>query len=414
MGKRLGIGTTKCLVDVDGTSIILRTLRMLDDVNDVRVVVGYQADKVIEAVRAYRNDVTFVFNHDFMHNGTGASVCLAAKHANDYVLTLDGDLLIHPSDMRIILEQEGEFIGVTAPGTDNPVLTSVDDGCVTEFSREHGEFEWTGVCQFRADRLARGDGHVYQLLEPYLPVPYLYIRTKEIDTMNDYEAAVKWVRNGFSDNVVVGVIGDARTTESIDVLRRIAESLEKALPNSAPRLLFDNVRMQHTDTGASQFFGELYSAVERMGSAGATSILLANDALGTKAMELDAIGTASMSGLVNGAKLCADEIRRRGSATAQVISARAESGVDECVRYLASQGIETRVLDLSQTPTDQLAEEIVKSASAADDLTILDSASSMVLRRSQGTIDPKTIIDPIELYIDSIVQACRRSESRVS
>lgn len=199
MGKRLGIGTTKCLVDVAGTPLIIRTLRMLDDVDDVRVVVGYQAEKVIEAVNKYRNDVTFVFNHDFKHNGTGASVSLAARYANDYILTLDGDLLIHPEDMKFLLEQDDEFIGVTAPGTDNPVLTVVEDGCVTEFSRERGSFEWTGVCQFLSSRVPEGDGHVYQLLEPGLPTKYLYIRTKEIDTMNDYENAVRWVLNGYSD-----------------------------------------------------------------------------------------------------------------------------------------------------------------------------------------------------------------------
>ena len=62
MGKRLGLGTSKCLVDVAGESLIMRNLKMLDDVDDVRVVVGFQAEKVIEAVNAYRRDVTFVFS----------------------------------------------------------------------------------------------------------------------------------------------------------------------------------------------------------------------------------------------------------------------------------------------------------------------------------------------------------------
>ena len=199
MGKRLGIGTTKCLVDVDGIPLIIRTLRMLDDIDDVRIVVGYQAEKVIDVVNKYRRDINFVFNHDYKHNGTGASVSLAAQYANDYILTLDGDLLIHPDDMKYLLEQEDEFIGVTAPGTDNPVLTTVVDGYVTEFSRERGTFEWTGVSQFLSSRALTGDGHVYQLLEPGLPTKYLYIRTKEIDTMNDYENAVRWVLNGYSD-----------------------------------------------------------------------------------------------------------------------------------------------------------------------------------------------------------------------
>ncbi len=42
-----------------------------------------------------------------------------------------------------------------------------------------------------------GTGHVFQLIEPYLPVAFMNLRTKEIDTVNDYERAVRWVKNGF-------------------------------------------------------------------------------------------------------------------------------------------------------------------------------------------------------------------------
>ena len=39
------------------------------------------------------------------------TAALAAKHANEYVLSLDGDLLIHPDDMKKILTCEHEFVG---------------------------------------------------------------------------------------------------------------------------------------------------------------------------------------------------------------------------------------------------------------------------------------------------------------
>ena len=47
MGTRLGIGTTKALLHIGGKPLIIHQLENLDSYNDVRIVVGYQADKVI-------------------------------------------------------------------------------------------------------------------------------------------------------------------------------------------------------------------------------------------------------------------------------------------------------------------------------------------------------------------------------
>lgn len=199
IGKRLGIGKTKALVEIDDIPLIVRTINMLKDVSDVRIVVGFQAEEVINVVSKYRKDILYVFNHDYMNNGTGASVSLATKYAKEYVLTIDGDLLLHPDDMKDLLNDNDEFVGVTKIGSDNPVKTTIDNGNVVKFSREEGQFEWTGVCQVKSERLKPGLGHVYQLIEDLLPLKSKYIRTKEIDTMNDYDNAVKWVRNNYSD-----------------------------------------------------------------------------------------------------------------------------------------------------------------------------------------------------------------------
>ena len=50
MGTRLGIGTTKALMHIDGKPLIIHQLEALKDYSDVRVVVGYQANKVIELI----------------------------------------------------------------------------------------------------------------------------------------------------------------------------------------------------------------------------------------------------------------------------------------------------------------------------------------------------------------------------
>ena len=201
MGNRLGLGTTKALVEIDGKPLIIRHLEMLQNEKDIRVVVGYQAKKVIEVVRSYRSDVMFVFNHQYRETGTGASVAAAARYAGEYILSLDGDLLVHPDDMKKILTYEGEFVGGGEPETDDPwmVQTYEENGMeyASAFSHNEGSYEWNGITQMKSQKMLKGTGHVFQLIEPYLPLPFMKLRTREIDTINDYDRAVEWVKNGF-------------------------------------------------------------------------------------------------------------------------------------------------------------------------------------------------------------------------
>lgn len=205
MGNRLGLGTTKALLDIDRTPLILRHLQYLDEENDVRVVVGYQAQQVIDVVKKYRKDITFVFNHKYRETGTGASVVLAANYANKYILSLDGDLIIHPDDMKMILNCNYEFVGGNPVQSDDPwMLCTYKENTnefVSSFSKNIGNYEWNGVTQLKSSRINNGEEHVFQLIEPHLPLPFMQLRTREIDTIHDYENAIKWVKSGFKDDI---------------------------------------------------------------------------------------------------------------------------------------------------------------------------------------------------------------------
>lgn len=200
MGTRLGIGSTKALVDVCGKPLILRQLELLKDYDDVRIVVGYQADRVMQAVKSYRKDVLFAFNYDYATTGTAASFSKGLVGAREYVVAFDGDLLVHPEDLALILDHEGECVGGCDPTTDNPVLMRLNgQNQVVEFSTEQGDLEWTGLAKLKTARLKEGAGHVYMMVEPLMPVDVVKIRTKEIDTPHDYEEAVRWVQNGYAE-----------------------------------------------------------------------------------------------------------------------------------------------------------------------------------------------------------------------
>ncbi len=135
MGTRLGIGTTKALVDVAGKPLIIHQLEQLGEYDDIRVVVGYQAEKVINVVKEFRNDISFAFNYDYKTTGTAASFSKGLLGAREYVVSFDGDLLVNPVDLHSFLNYEGEVIGGCHPTTDNPVLMTIKDNQVVEFSR---------------------------------------------------------------------------------------------------------------------------------------------------------------------------------------------------------------------------------------------------------------------------------------
>ena len=198
MGTRLKMNTPKALIDICGKPLLIRSLEMLNDVTDIRIVVGYKADEVVKIAKNYRKDLTFVYNYNYANTGTGASVLLAAKDARQFILTIDGDIIIHPDDIKDVLETNHEFVGVCDPSTERPVLVQVDSKSnVTRFSRDNGTFEWTGVTLLKSADLYQTSGHTYQIVEPRLPLPFKLIRQREIDTPNDYRNAINWVKNNY-------------------------------------------------------------------------------------------------------------------------------------------------------------------------------------------------------------------------
>ena len=199
MGTRLGAGKPKALIDIEGEPLIAHTLKYLPDTCDILIVIGYQQQKVIDTVTQIRKDVIFVYNHNYKNNGTGASVSLAAHFGKKFILTIDGDVIMHPDDIKKILTIEHEFVGVCPKSTDDPVLTITCDEKVTGFSRQTGDFEWTGVTMLDTSKIQYTDGHTYQIIEPLLPLKYELIREKEIDTPNDYQSAIQWIANNFKD-----------------------------------------------------------------------------------------------------------------------------------------------------------------------------------------------------------------------
>ena len=93
-GSRLKMGCSKSLVEISGRPIIEWQLRQLNDIDDIIVVVGFQAEEVARTVWKTRPDAIIAINHEFADKGTAASLRLGATLAQSEIVGLDGDLLI--------------------------------------------------------------------------------------------------------------------------------------------------------------------------------------------------------------------------------------------------------------------------------------------------------------------------------
>ena len=195
IGSRLGLAKTKALIDIENKTLIRWQLESLKNVEDIRVVVGFQANDVIREVKKYRDDVIFVYNHNYFDTKTGASYYLGAKDGNELAIGIDGDLLVQPNDMQMLLEMNEEWIAYTDRMSDDPVFVRTSqNGDVLSFSMENGDYEWTGPCCMKKNKLKFSSSNIFNQLEPYLPMKGVKIRACDIDTYDDYQRLLQFIK----------------------------------------------------------------------------------------------------------------------------------------------------------------------------------------------------------------------------
>jgi choline kinase len=196
IGSRLGLGQTKALIKIKNKSIISWQLELLKEVEDIRIVIGYQANDVVREVLKIRKDVVFVYNHNYFNTKTGASFYLGSQGAKEYVIEWDGDLLVHPEDVKKILNTEGEFVCYSDISSDEAVYVKTNDtGDVVSFARDNGNYEWTGPVCMKTSKVPFTTGNVFEQIEPNLPMKGMKIRAYDIDTFEDYKRVSEFIKN---------------------------------------------------------------------------------------------------------------------------------------------------------------------------------------------------------------------------
>lgn len=162
MGQRLSGGDTgfppKCLLRFDGMSLLQRHLEILGSgelISSVTVVVGYQSDRIRNAVAELKPslDINFIQNDRF-DRGSNLSLwhALDVLKRGQSVLFMDADVLYAPALLStLIFETDKSVVPYDTgfePG-DEPVKVCLRDGKAVDFGKIVGQSyetvgEWPG------------------------------------------------------------------------------------------------------------------------------------------------------------------------------------------------------------------------------------------------------------------------------
>lgn len=198
MGTRLGLDKPKCLVKINGKTLLQRQLEQTKDFETVIVVVGFKENEVIEEAQKYRPDIVIVRNPDYDRTSNAYSLSLGSEFLKDF-LALDGDVLIPDKSFNEIKthikEKKSTVLFSTVPKTEDSVYMLIADNqnCIgftreLEIAQKNTNYkEWSGCAYYNGITIPRDARYVFEAIIPSLPLPALNIECYEVDTPADLE-----------------------------------------------------------------------------------------------------------------------------------------------------------------------------------------------------------------------------------
>lgn len=200
LGSRLGMGMPKCMIEIEGVTLLSRLIHALQPlVPRIQVVVGYREELIIDHCARHHRDVVLVRNPDYRTTNTAHSIRLGSIGMQSRVLYLDGDLIIDPASLRAFVEAAAAvplLVGVTrAKSTQAVFVSTVEgvDGVVDQVSAFHRDpvtpWEWANIFAGPPGLLVAGTRYVYECIEPLLPAAARALDLFEVDTPEDLALA---------------------------------------------------------------------------------------------------------------------------------------------------------------------------------------------------------------------------------
>ena len=233
MGKRLKGLTkdkTKCMISVNGVTLIERMLTQLDGLNlgKIILVVGYQSDKLKEFISTLdiNTKIEYVCNEVYDRTNNIYSLFLARDYLEGSdCLILESDLIFDDGILEDLLNDPRPNLAVVAKfesWMDGTVVTIDDNKKIVSFlSRD----------QFSFDRV----GEYYKTVNIYkfsnefskhFYIPFLEAYIKALGSNEYYEQVLKVIANFTQSNLQVKRLNDENWYEIDDIQDlNIAESI---------------------------------------------------------------------------------------------------------------------------------------------------------------------------------------------
>ena len=194
-GSRLGMNIPKCLVSVNHKKLIDYQLELLAHMQEIRIVVGYMKNEVMNYVGKRYSNVVFIENPDFLTTAASKSIYLATHDLTCKHIIISGDLLINPNSFHHFLlscnEQDG-IVGICPSRTEHAIYAQLDsENNVIAFDRHtQTNFEWCGIAYLNKFKIADSKYYFFEELNHHLPLPSAIIDCYEVDTPMDLNLAI--------------------------------------------------------------------------------------------------------------------------------------------------------------------------------------------------------------------------------
>jgi len=198
-GRRLASELPKCMIKIGGRYIFEYQLKAFEAFDEIRMVIGYKADMVAEAVLAVSKNVVLIENKDFdKSSGPLQSFFLGCEGLTGKVLFSVGDVLYCRNSSAVLFKEcvgDGEFVTITSNISEEPIFADVQGGSrLMRLSRETiSEFEFAGSAFVDCSKVVNKGTYFFEQLNHYMPLKAISVERLEVDTSADLVSAEKAV-----------------------------------------------------------------------------------------------------------------------------------------------------------------------------------------------------------------------------